>query len=38
MYVFSHVGCLSFSGFDEISEVVFEAGRSLTEKEEQEKG
>ena len=36
-HVFSHVGCLSLSGFDEISEVVFEAGTSLTEKTEQEK-
>ena len=35
--VFSHVGCLSLSGFDEISEVVFEAGTSLTEKAEQER-
>ena len=35
--VFSHVGCLSLSGFDEISVVVFEAGASLTEKAEQER-
>ena len=35
--VFSHVGCLSLSGFDEICEVVFEAGTSLTEKAEQER-
>ena len=35
--VFSHVGCLSLSGFDEISEAVFEAGRSLTEKAERER-
>ena len=35
--VFSHVGCLSPSGFDEISEAVFEAGTSLTEKAEQER-
>ena len=35
--VFSNVGCLSFSGFDEISEAVFEAGTSLTEKAEQER-
>ena len=35
--VFSHVGCLSLSGFDEISEAVFEPGRSLTEKAEQER-
>ena len=34
---FSHAGCLSLSGFDEISEAVFEAGTSLTEKAEQEK-
>ena len=33
--VFSHVGCSSLSGFDEISEAVFEAGISLTEKAEQ---
>ena len=30
--VFSNVGCLSFSGFDEISKAVFEIGASLTEK------
>ena len=35
--VFSHVGCLSLSGFDEISVVVFEAGASLTEKAGQER-
>ena len=35
--VFSHVGCLSLSGFDEISEAVFEAGTSLTEKAEEER-
>ena len=35
--VFSHVGCLSLSGFDKISEAVFEAGKSLTEKAEQER-
>ena len=34
--VFSHVGCLTLSGFDEISEAMFEAGKSLTEKAEQE--
>ena len=33
--VFSHVGCLSLLGFDEISEAVFQAGRSLTEKAEE---
>ena len=33
--VFSHVGCLSLSGFDEISKTVFEAGASLTEIAEQ---
>ena len=32
-----NVGCLTLSGLDEISEVVFEAGRSLNEKAEQEK-
>ena len=31
-HVFSHVGCLSLSGFDEMSEAVFETGTSLTEK------
>ena len=36
-HVFSHVGCLSLSGFDEISEAVFEAGKSLTKKAEQER-
>ena len=35
--VFSHVGCLSLSGFDEISKAVFETGTSLTEKAEQER-
>ena len=35
--VFSHVGCLSLSGFDEISEAVSKAGTSLTEKAEQER-
>ena len=35
--VFSRVGCLSLSGFDEISEAVFETGTSLTEKAEQER-
>ena len=35
--VFSHVGCLSLLGFDEIFEAVFEAGRSLTEKAELER-
>ena len=30
--VFSHVGCLSLSRFDEISVAVFKAGRSLTKK------
>ena len=33
--VFSNVGCLSLSGFDEISEAVFETGTSVTEKAEQ---
>ena len=33
--IFSHVGCLSLSGFDEISKVGFETGTSLTEKVEQ---
>ena len=33
--VFSRVGCLSLSGFEEISKAVFEAGTSLTEKAEQ---
>ena len=33
--VFSYVGCLSLSGFDEI--FVFEAGRGLTEKAELER-
>ena len=32
-----NVGCLSLSGFDEISEVVFEDGASLTKKAEQER-
>ena len=35
--VFSHAGCLSLSGFDEISEAEFKAGKSLTEKAEQER-
>ena len=35
--VFSHVGCLSLSEFDEISEAMFKAGTSLTEKAEQER-
>ena len=35
--VFSHIGCLPLSGFDKISEDVFEGGTSLTEKAEQEK-
>ena len=35
--VFPHVGCLSLSGFDEISEAVFEDGTNLTEKAEQER-
>ena len=30
--IFSHVGCLSLSGFDEIYEALFETGTSLTEK------
>ena len=30
--VFSHVGCLSLPGFDEISEAVFKVRTSLTEK------
>ena len=34
---FSHAGWLSLSGSDEISEAVFEAGTSLTEKAEQER-
>ena len=34
---FSHAGCLSLSGFDEMSEAVFETGTSLTEKAEQER-
>ena len=36
-HIFSHVGCLSLSGFDKISEAVFETGTSLTEKAEQER-
>ena len=32
-----HVSCLSLSGFDEVSVVVFEARASLTEKAEQER-
>ena len=35
--IFSQVGCLSLSGFDEISEAVFETGPSLTEKAEQDR-
>ena len=35
--VFSYVGCLSLSGFDEIFEAVFEAGTSVTEKAERER-
>ena len=35
--VFSHVGCLSLSGFDEVSEAVFETGTNLTVKAEQER-
>ena len=35
--VFSHVGCLSISGFNEISEVVFVTGTSPSEKAEQER-
>ena len=35
--VFSHVGCSSLSGFDEISDAMIEAGISLTEKAEQER-
>ena len=34
---FSYVGCLSLSGFDEISMVVFEAGASLIIKAEEER-
>ena len=30
--VFSHVGCLSPSGFEKISQAAFEAGKSLIEK------
>ena len=36
-HVFFHVGCLSLSGFDQISEAVFDTGTSLTEKAEQER-
>ena len=32
-----HVGCLSLSGFEEVSEAVFEAWTSLAEKAEQER-
>ena len=32
-----HVGCLSLSEFDEISETVFETGTSPAEKAEQER-
>ena len=35
--VFSHDGCLFLSGFDEISEAVFETRASLTEKVKQER-
>ena len=35
--VFSHVICLSLSGFDNISEAMFEAGPNLTKKAEQER-
>ena len=35
--VFSHVGCLSLSEFDEISVVVFEAEANLTKKAEEER-
>ena len=35
--VFSHVGCLSLSEFDEMSEAMFETGTSLAEKAEQER-
>ena len=35
--VFTHVGCLSLSGFDKISVVVFKAEASLTEKAEEER-
>ena len=35
--IFSHVGWLSLSGFDEISEAVFEAGTCLSEKAGQER-
>ena len=35
--VFSHVGCLSLSECDEISEAVFETGTGLTKKAEQER-
>ena len=35
--VFSHVGCLSLSGFDKMSEAVRETGTSPTEKAEQER-
>ena len=34
---FSHVGRLSLSGFDEMSEAVREPGTSLAEKAEQER-
>ena len=36
-HVFSHVGCLSLSGFDEISDAVFETGTSPVEKAELER-
>ena len=35
--VFSHVGCLSLSGFDEMFEAMCETGTSPAEKEEQER-
>ena len=35
--VFSHVGWLSLSGFDEMSEAMYETGTSLAEKAEQER-
>ena len=35
--VFSHVGCLSLSGFDEMSEAIRETRTSLIEKAEQER-
>ena len=35
--VFSHVGCLSLSGFDEMSKAMRETGTSLAEKAVQER-